>query len=81
MPSCTIKISALEAIYVTYEVGGSGKIESHGLKGGKRLIQLNAAIDGMESLILAMACNGVDITTEKMKQAICTAVEAINNNN
>ena len=40
----------------------------------------NAAMDGIESLILAHACAGVDITTPEYVEGIKTAVEASANN-
>jgi hypothetical protein len=40
----------------------------------------NAAIDGIESMILAHACAGLDVTTEAYKEGIKTAVEACANN-
>lgn len=39
----------------------------------------NAAIDGMESLILAAACQGVDIGSAAFLKAIETTLEAISN--
>jgi hypothetical protein len=41
--------------------------------------QYNAAIDGLESLILAQACAGVDIETPAYLEGVETAVEAIVN--
>jgi hypothetical protein len=38
------------------------------------------AIDGIESLILAAACQGIDVTTPAFVAAIETAVEAAANN-
>lgn len=40
----------------------------------------NAAIDGIESLILALACQGVDLNDENIKISIETAVTAISDN-
>lgn len=40
----------------------------------------NAGIDGLESLLLAMACQGVDITDDKIVNAVYDAVEGIANN-
>ncbi len=40
----------------------------------------NAAIDGIESMILGHACAGIDITTEAYKEGIKTAVDACANN-
>lgn len=39
-----------------------------------------AAIDGLESLILAHACAGIDVTSAKYVEGIETALEAIGNN-
>ena len=42
--------------------------------------QYNCMMDGIESLILAHACAGIDITTPKYIEGIETAVEACANN-
>lgn len=39
----------------------------------------NAQIDGLESLILACAAQGVDIESEAFKEAVRSAVDAIGN--
>ena len=39
----------------------------------------NAAIDGLESLLLAMATTGIPMNTPQMNEAVQTAVEAIAN--
>ena len=39
----------------------------------------NNAMDGVESLLLALACDGVNIGTKQFKNAIQTSVEAIGN--
>jgi hypothetical protein len=60
---------------------GAGIIVSD-LKGpGKTTAQrlFNAAIDGLESLILAHACAGVDIESPAYVEGIETAVDAITN--
>ena len=41
--------------------------------------EYNAAIDGMESFLLALACAGVDVLDPAFKVAINTAVDAIAN--
>jgi len=41
--------------------------------------QFNAAIDGLESLILAHACAGVDVESLAYVEGVETAVEAIAN--
>jgi hypothetical protein len=40
----------------------------------------NAGVDGVEALILAHACAGIDITTPAYLEGIETAVDAIANN-
>jgi hypothetical protein len=40
----------------------------------------NSAIDGMESLLLAMAIEGVDFTTPSMLDALQSAIDGITNN-
>jgi hypothetical protein len=60
-------------------VGGNA-IQSWNLRGEDFDVEYNAAIDGLESLILAMHCAGMDIANNKMAEAIQTAVDAIANN-
>ena len=43
-------------------------------------IAFNAAIDGIEAMILACACEGIDIESPAFIAAIETAVEAAANN-
>ncbi len=43
-------------------------------------MEYNAAIDGLESLILAHACAGVDVASKKYVEGIETALDAILNN-
>jgi len=60
---------------------GSGTITSD-LKGPARTVAdriYNAAIDGLESLILAHACAGLDVESPAYVEGIETAVEAIAN--
>jgi hypothetical protein len=60
---------------------GTGMVVSD-LKGpGKTAVQrlFNSAVDGLESLILAHACAGVDIESPAYIEGIETAVEAIAN--
>jgi hypothetical protein len=54
-----------------------GKITSD-LKGGNRLYR--AAMDAIESLILAHACAGLDVASPAYVEGIETAVEACCNN-
>jgi hypothetical protein len=43
-------------------------------------IELNRVIDGIESLVLAAACEGIDVELPAFLAAIETAVEAAGNN-
>ena len=47
---------------------------------GTLVRRFNAAIDGLEALILAHACAGVDIASPAYIEGIETAVDAIGNN-
>jgi hypothetical protein len=62
---------------------GSGTITSVDLKTqyhDKEDELYNAAMDGIESLILAHACAGVDIESPEYIEGVKTAVEACANN-
>ena len=89
MNTIRIELSDSQYIEITVDGTGGGSITSEGLKLAEGLSEdiedgeevagrdmHNAAIDGMESLILAMACEGVVPT----KMAIQTALDAIGNN-
>jgi hypothetical protein len=60
---------------------GAGTITSDLRGPGKTAAQrqYNAAIDGLEALVLAHACGGVDIETPAYLEGVETAVEAITN--
>jgi hypothetical protein len=60
---------------------GSGTITSD-LKGSARTAAehlYNAAVDGLESLILAHACAGIDVASLTYVEGVETAIEAIAN--
>ena len=60
---------------ITVELtGNAGKITSD-LKGDSDNPELTAAMDAIESLILAHACAGVDVASPAYLQGIETAVE------
>jgi len=65
-------------IVVTLDGMGSGSISSD--LNGAGDVAYNAAIDGIESLILAQACMGCDITSPAYLEALEVAVESCNNN-
>ena len=59
---------------------GSGAITSDLRAAGTAVNrQFNAAIDGLEALILAHACAGVDVESPAYVEGVETAVEAIAN--
>ena len=72
----------------TIELGCFGIICTVNSTGGGSIVSnlheddnlYNAAIDGIESMILAHACAGVDISTPAYMEGIETAVEAVSNN-
>ena len=65
----------------TAKTPGTGTITSDLIGPGKTVAKqrLNVALDGLESLILAHACAGVDIESPAYIEGIETAVEAITN--
>jgi beta-lactamase superfamily II metal-dependent hydrolase len=80
-----IHLSNNQSITVRVDDDGTGVITSTGLKttGDADSTEeqiMNAAIDGMEALILSLACAGVDISTEAFKTAIISANDALVNN-
>ncbi len=60
---------------------GIGSIVSdlHAVSRSAKDRQYNSAIDGLESLILAHACAGVDVVSPAYVEGVETAVEAIAN--
>lgn len=69
-------------IVVTLDGRGSGSISSDLKEAGgmKDNVAYNAAISGIESLILAQACMGCDVTSPAYLEALEVAVEACSNN-
>lgn len=70
--------------YIEIELDGegSGNLTSN-LKDVISLDLINGyelAIDGLEALVLAQACAGIDVTTKEYARALEVAVEAISNN-
>ena len=62
----------------------SGVMESQGIKrpgdaDSMEELCFNAAVDGVEALVLCLACAGVDVTSKPVLDAINTALDAINN--
>ena len=65
----------------TVQTSGAGTIASDLKVSGNTAVdrEYSAAIDGLESLILAHACAGVDVKSPAYVEGIETAVEAIAN--
>lgn len=57
--------------------GGGISSDLHEIHASK---EYNTAIDAIESLVLAHACSGIDVTSPAYLEGIETAVEAIVNN-
>jgi hypothetical protein len=57
--------------------GSQGADDEHEWDEGRA--QFNAAIDGIESMILALAVAGVDVETPAVVEAIESAIDAIGN--
>lgn len=73
-----IKLGLFDII-VTIPVKGGGRLVSR-LKNDTDEVddaQYRAAVDGIEALILAHACAGVDITSAVYKKGVLGAVSAI----
>jgi hypothetical protein len=82
MKKLIINISPCDSITVTLCEGKCGAVEST-LKTvcifDPEDVQYNAAVDGLEALILAHACAGVDILSEPYQKGVFEAVEIICN--
>jgi hypothetical protein len=78
--TCEISLGA-DRIRIEVDPRGNGTITSN-LKddSGEDAAAYDAAIDGLESLLLALACQGVDVTTPDFREAVQTALGAIANN-
>lgn len=79
-----IKIIELEDcfdIVLTLDGTGGGSIVSNLHEDDDAGADLyNAAIDGIESMVLAHACAGIDVSTPAYMEGIETAVMAVSNN-
>ena len=80
----TIQLNNSQSITILLDDKGVGTITSEEIKtagdpDSVEEIQFNAAVDGMEALILSIACAGIDISTLAFKVAVVTALDAIGN--
>lgn len=76
-----ITLSSGNTIDIELPANGGGYIYSDLVRGNDFAEAVyNAAIDGLESLILAHAVAGLDVESESYREGIETAVESINNN-
>lgn len=79
----TIHLPDDASITLTSDGQGKNDLESDGLKyeedDDPATGLYNAAIDGVESLVLAQWAAGVDVTTPAYKAALETTIEALTN--
>lgn len=87
MKTITLKLEGDADITVTLDGKGGGTIESTlGIPEDSEEFDLeydqayNNAIDGIESLVLAHACAGVNVEDPRYLQGLQTAVHAVANN-
>jgi hypothetical protein len=88
MSKVVIWLTFLNHIDVTIDTDKNGKFVASITSEGFHLnkdepdydVEYEAAIDGFESLILGLACAGVDISTEQFREGVVSAVDAIGNN-
>ena len=85
MKRTVIHFNDSQSITVRVDDNGTGVITSHGIKtpgdaASTEELMMNAAIDGMEALILSLACAGIDISTPAFKKAIISTNDALVNN-
>lgn len=80
----TIEINLGEDhILITLDGEGSGMITESTLKvedPEREDTAYNHAMDGLEAVVLAHACAGLDVTTPMYVAGLKTAIEAISNN-
>ncbi|MCU0703317.1 MAG: hypothetical protein MUF18_04930 [Fimbriiglobus sp.] len=80
----TITLSDGATITLTSDGKGQNDLESDGLKyeedDDPQTAIYNAAIDGVESLVLAQWAAGVDVTSAAYKESLETTVEALTSN-
>lgn len=80
----TTDINLEDGRHIVVTVNGSGGTVLSNLKVNdpeEDTSEYNAAIDGMESLILALACTGqFNLKSPAFKEAIVTTLDAIENN-
>jgi hypothetical protein len=74
-----LAIDGITVITVTVNSAGSGMLTSN-LKEGDPVAEYNSAIDGLEALILAHACAGIDVAYPAYVSGVQTAVQEIANN-
>ena len=85
MDKITVIPFAGGCIRVCVTEAGAGSILSEGLKtqGDPDTTEeqaFNDAVDGMEALILGLACAGVDVSTKEFGIGVVSAIDAITNN-
>jgi hypothetical protein len=59
--------------------GGGGLTNSLHTDRNGRQRQYNASIDGLETLLLSLACREIDVSGAKFKEAIKNSIEILSN--
>jgi len=78
-----VKTYKLDKVGVEITVNkGSGRIVKglDELNGSYGDAENRGAVDALESLILAHACAGIDVSSKKYQEGVVTALDAIDNN-
>ncbi len=71
----------IEGLYITTDNAGGASISQHLTDNEPTGCDAyEGAFDGIQSLILAHHCAGIDVTTDAYKEGLRTAFEAIANN-
>ena len=73
-----IPVSPCAHYVITLTPEGAGTIEAVGF-GESKHSPFQAALDGLESLLLACACEGLPVDGPEFQRAVVTAIDAIEN--
>lgn len=79
MPIKIFECPALRCRVICDSVGGSGHLEHTEIGSPDNETESSEGIHVLESLVLAHACAGIDIESEKYQEGIRTALDALTN--
>jgi len=74
MPTIKLPCFGIVVEYDSFHGGGTITSDLHP-RSGRTKTKLDAALDGIESLILAQACAGIDIESPAYVESVETAIE------